>query len=289
MAGALSAAAAAAPALPEGVTVVSTSSSPAAPSAAPAGGGPTTVPGVPSPVAAAVVPDETAGASTPTSGTATAPASGAPTGGAVPAPAPGGSGAGTTDGGESGSTGTPAQSALPAAGPAAPAATVAAPREAAGATGAATAQTVGAQVARQVAVLRGVPDGSHSMTLVLTPETLGRVEIQVTVSQGTVDLTLRGAHEHGRAALVDALPDLRRDLEAAGLTCSRLDVDRDTGASWSAQQQTAQQWTAGERGTPQDRTDARSRSWVRPADTDEGRSGPVPSPTATSSGVDYRV
>jgi flagellar hook-length control protein FliK len=76
---------------------------------------------------------------------------------------------------------------------------------------------------------------------VLTPDTLGPVEVQVTLSKGTVDLTLRGAHEHGRAALLDALPDLRRDLESAGLNPSRLDVDRDTGGSWlgrhAAQQQ----------------------------------------------------
>jgi flagellar hook-length control protein FliK len=137
------------------------------------------------------------------------------------------------------------------------------------------------------------------MTLVLTPESLGPVEVQVTVSQGTVDLTLRGAHEHGRAALVDALPDLRRDLQTAGLTCSRLEVDRDTGGSWlaqhsaqqSAQQQSAQQQSAqqgsGDRAGQQDRGDTRSRPWVRAADTGEGL--PVPTTRSTSSGVDVRV
>ena len=100
-------------------------------------------------------------------------------------------------------------------------------------------------MARQVAVLRGGPDGAHTMTLVLTPDTLGPVEVQVTLQQGSVDLTLRGAHEHGRAALLDALPDLRRDLEAAGLTPSRLEVDRDSGGAWlgrhNAQQHAHQQ------------------------------------------------
>ena len=47
------------------------------------------------------------------------------------------------------------------------------PRRDAGATGDSAAQPVGSQVARQVAVLRGGPDGAHTMTLVLTPETLG--------------------------------------------------------------------------------------------------------------------
>ena len=79
------------------------------------------------------------------------------------------------------------------------------------------------------------------MTLVLTPENLGPVEVSVTLSKGTVDLTLRGAHEQGRAALLDGLPDLRRDLETAGLTCSRLEVDRDTGGSWLARHSAQQQ------------------------------------------------
>ncbi|MBW8766657.1 MAG: flagellar hook-length control protein FliK [Geodermatophilales bacterium] len=152
------------------------------------------------------------------------------------------------------------------------------------------AQPVASQVARQVAVLRHAPDGRHTMTLVLTPETLGPVEVQVTVRQGTVDLTLRGAHEHGRAALVDALPDLRRDLQTAGLICSRLEIDRDTSGSWLSQQsaqQSAQQQGSGERAGSQDRGDTRSRPWARAADTGDGR--PVPTTRSTSSGVDLLV
>ena len=91
------------------------------------------------------------------------------------------------------------------------------------------------------------------MTLVLTPENLGPVEVSVTLSKGTVDLTLRGAHDMGRAALLDGLPDLRRDLESAGLTCSRLEVDRDTGGSWLARHsaQQGQQQGSGDRGGQQ--------------------------------------
>ena len=109
----------------------------------------------------------------------------------------------------------------------------------------------------------------------------------MTLQQGTVDLTLRGAHEHGRAALLDALPDLRRDLEAAGLTPSRLEVDRDSGGAWldrhSAQQQAQQQAMAqqqgfGDRGDRQDRAEARSRPWAGPADTGEQRGSPAHQP-----------
>jgi flagellar hook-length control protein FliK len=162
---------------------------------------------------------------------------------------------------------------------------------AAGATGAAAALPVGSQVARQVAVLSGGPDGTQTMTLVLNPENLGPVEVSVTLSKGSVDLTLRGAHELGRAALLDGLPDLRRDLESAGLNPSRLEVDRDTGGSWlsrHAAQQQADQQGFGNRPGQQDRGGERSRPWGSPADTPV--SGPTPARhRSTSSGVDVRV
>jgi flagellar hook-length control protein FliK len=156
-------------------------------------------------------------------------------------------------------------------------------------------------VARQVAVLSNGPDGAHTMTLVLAPDAVGPVEVQVTLHKGTVELTLRGAHEHGRAALLEGLPDLRRDLEAAGLTASRLEVDRDSGGAWldrhSAQQQAhqhaqqqamAQQQGFGDRGARQGPGEGRSRPWAAPADS--GGSGSAPSTNrSTSSGVDYRV
>jgi flagellar hook-length control protein FliK len=151
------------------------------------------------------------------------------------------------------------------------------------------AQPVSGQITQQVAVLRGAPDGSHTMTVVLTPESLGPVEVSVTVSQGTVELTLRGAHEHGRAALLDAVPDLRRDLEAAGLTCSRLDVDRGgRDGAWSSSQQNAGRFGdqgPGGRGSQHDRSDGSARPWHGSADRGEG-----PRATArTASGLDVRV
>jgi len=156
---------------------------------------------------------------------------------------------------------------------------------------------VATQLVRQVAVLAGGPDGTHSLTVVLHPDSLGPVQVQVTLSQGTIDLSMRGAHEQGRAALMGALPDLRRDLEAAGLTCSNVGVDVDTGGSWSAQggsagqhaaqQQSAQQWTGQGRGQ-HDWGDSRFRPWSRPADTGDNR--PLrDSSRSTLRGVDVRV
>jgi flagellar hook-length control protein FliK len=152
------------------------------------------------------------------------------------------------------------------------------------------AHPVSHQIAKHVAVLRGGPDGSHTMTVVLTPESLGPVEVSVTVSKGAVELTLRGAHEHGRAALLDAVPDLRRDLEAAGLTCSRLDVDRgsrDGAWSSSSQQHAGRPGEQGHggRGSQHDRSEAGARPWQRSADRGEGPRAT----TRTASGLDVRV
>jgi flagellar hook-length control protein FliK len=212
---------------------------------------------------------------------------------AAAAPAAGGTSADTGSTSDQGATGS--QPTTTATSPVTAPATIttAAVSDVDGATGAAATQPVGSQVARQVAVLRGGPDGTQTMTLVLTPDTIGPVEVEVTLTKGTVDLTLRGAHEHGRAALLDALPDLRRDLETAGLNPSRLEVDRDAGGSWLARhavdQQAQQQAQSGfgDRGSS-DRGAPRSRPWGAAADT--AVDGSVPNPNrSTSSGVDYRV
>jgi flagellar hook-length control protein FliK len=165
-------------------------------------------------------------------------------------------------------------------------------------TAAAPPAPVAAQVAAQVVVLSQGPDATHSVTLVLHPDNLGPVHVKMTLDQGTVDLTMRGAHEHGRAALMAALPDLRRDLEAAGLSCSNLDVDRDTGGSWSSQhqsdqhqsarQQAAQQQWADQGRRQPEWSDGRVRPWSRTADSGDSRQ--IPAPTrSTSRGVDFRV
>ena len=131
-----------------------------------------------------------------------------------------------------------------------------------------------------VAQLAGGADGSHTMTLVLRPETLGTVEVRVTISQGTVDLTLRHASEAGRAALLEALPDLRRDLESSGLTCSKLDVGRDNGNAWTSSQQQGAEQRAREAGRPRALVAARPRT---------RRSRPAPVAHSPSSGLDVRV
>ncbi|RBY86068.1 flagellar hook-length control protein FliK [Blastococcus sp. TF02A-26] len=222
---------------------------------------------------------ESAAAPTATVGESAAPAVAGPTDLPVPAAAATGqehAGADAQTGGE-----RPAGTLTPVAAPAAaaPAGTVAAPPPTAAPTPPPAA--VATQVAPVVAQLASGADGTHTMTLVLRPETLGTVEVRVTVSQGTVDLTLRHASEAGRAALLDALPDLRRDLESSGLNCSKLDVDRDSGSSWTSSQQQAAEQRAREAAT------GRERSWLRSPDADGGR--PAPVVHSPSSGLDVRV
>ena len=246
---------------------------------------------------AAVPPTVAAAAPAPVDGTA-APATAAD---ATPAVAPlPVAGAGTSGGGTATSGGGTRQDARNGETLAAPVGvTTAAPAGApavpvAGTVDAASSPTapappVGSQIARQVAVLRGGPDGAQTMTLVLSPENLGPVEVSVTLSKGTVDLTLRGAHDMGRAALLDGLPDLRRDLESAGLTCSRLEVDRDTGGSWLARH-SAQQGQQGQPDRGGQQTAGENRSRPRGAPADSPVSGTTStSHRSTSSGVDYRV
>jgi hypothetical protein len=154
------------------------------------------------------------------------------------------------------------------------------------------APPVAGQLAPAVATLASGPDGSHTMTLVLTPETLGPVEIRVTVHNGTIDLGLRGASDAGRAALLDALPDLRRDLESSGLSCSRLQVDREQAGSGHSQDRAGwQQSPDGGRGQGQGQgrgpADDRGRPWLP---TDPGGSRPAPAPThPASSRLDVRA
>ncbi|RBY78065.1 hypothetical protein DQ239_10250 [Blastococcus sp. TF02-09] len=282
---------------------------PAAPATPATGAGPALASsGVLAALGSTVVVAEALPAATPAGladATVTAPAPGPATDDvASPAPVPGAdlpaadlpvAGAGAADTGAAGQDagGAPAGdgSAEPVTGAVSgPAPTsTAATRDAEGATGAAASQPVATQVARQVAVLRGAPDGSHTMTLVLTPETLGPVEVSVTVTQGTVDLVLRGAHEQGRAALLDALPDLRRDLESAGLTTSTLEVTEDSGGSWLDRHAAGQQAQQGfgDRPGQQAPADGRSRPWLRTADSGETRT--VPTTGSASSGVDVRV
>jgi flagellar hook-length control protein FliK len=73
-------------------------------------------------------------------------------------------------------------------------------------------------------VLEG-PDGAYSLSLQLYPEELGAVQVEVLLRGGEIRLALHAADEAAQAALRSALPDLRADLHAGGLTATSLTVD----------------------------------------------------------------
>ncbi|OMQ14566.1 hypothetical protein A7K94_0215725, partial [Modestobacter sp. VKM Ac-2676] len=157
---------------------------------------------------------------------------------------------------------------------------------------------VAQQLGRQLAVLNNAPDGSSTMTLVITPDELGPVSIQVTVTDGSLDLVLQGGSDAGRHALTDALPELRRELEAAGLTLGRLAVDATTAdldsTLRSAQQQLLdaragqQGQTTGQQGQP-GQQDSRPRGWDSPADQ-RGEAAPAPATDQSApAGLDVRA
>lgn len=243
-------------------------------SASPASAGAADV-GAPAPLPSSAT--GSAGAGADDGGTGSGPGSG--TGPGVPAPAA------ATDATPAGdlTTGVP--------GPTAPTPTVPATPAVAG-PAAAREAPVAAQLAPQLAVLRNAPDGSQSMTLVLTPDTLGEVTVQVTITDGTLDVMLRGGSEHGRHALADALPELRRDLEGAGLSFSRLAVDPDAPRDGGPGNRTAEQQLADNRGDggQQQRSDSqRPRAWGS-AGASLGDAGPSPTAhSSASTGVDVRV
>jgi flagellar hook-length control protein FliK len=148
---------------------------------------------------------------------------------------------------------------------------------------------VAAQLAPQITLLAST-DGSHSVTMVLAPESLGEVHVHLTVTGDQVTLALAAGHEGSRAALVDAVPELRRELAAAGLTLTDAQVSADAGPTSGGSNGSG--WSQG--------TDPRSAPMTRwgqvptgPATADDDSS--TTSTTrharggATSTGVDVRV
>ncbi len=160
----------------------------------------------------------------------------------------------------------------------------------------APAPPVAAQLVHQLTALAAGPDGSHAVTVVLAPESLGEVHVQLVVTGDQVSLTLAAGAEHGRAALAEALPDLRRDLAAAGLTVTSAEVSSDVPGQSSGSagaQQMSQGWAQGwgQRTAPGDRWAGTVPTGSGTADEDDDTTSTTrhTSTGATSTGVDIRV
>jgi flagellar hook-length control protein FliK len=82
-----------------------------------------------------------------------------------------------------------------------------------------------AQVAQLLGPVLSGPDGTYSVSLQLYPEELGAVQVEVLLRGGEIRLAMHAPTEAAQAALRAALPDLRADLAAAGLSATSLSVD----------------------------------------------------------------
>lgn len=107
----------------------------------------------------------------------------------------------------------------------------------ASAASAATATPVAAppvadQVFGEVSRLVSRGDGTHRLTMTLSPEALGDVRVTLTVRNGEVTVDF-AAGDEARRALLESAPELRRLLELTGASESRVTV-RDGAGSGTA-------------------------------------------------------
>jgi flagellar hook-length control protein FliK len=112
--------------------------------------------------------------------------------------------------------------------PNAPAALKSAASAQKGATLAPTAQGAPSSDAAQAATLRGlaaaVQQRGGSVTLRLSPESLGNLKIEMSLDRGMVTVDLRAATPEAHELLSQSLGTLRSSLEARGLNVERLNV-----------------------------------------------------------------
>ncbi|WP_114422468.1 flagellar hook-length control protein FliK [Nocardioides houyundeii] len=111
---------------------------------------------------------------------------------------------------------TPVTTAVPTPGPAAT-----------GTQPTAAAAAVAGQVFTEVTQLVSRGDGTHRITLTLSPEALGDVRVILTVRNGEVHVSF-AAGDQARQALVESTPELVRLLELVGATETKVAV-RDLG------------------------------------------------------------
>jgi flagellar hook-length control protein FliK len=95
------------------------------------------------------------------------------------------------------------------------------------------------QVVRALRPLMQSPDGTYRVSLALSPEHLGDVEVHLELTDGQMHVRLVAEHAEAREALRVALPELRQELATQGIQAGDLDVDdspaqgaRDGWDSW---------------------------------------------------------
>ncbi|MDQ1739239.1 MAG: flagellar hook-length control protein FliK, partial [Pseudonocardiales bacterium] len=85
------------------------------------------------------------------------------------------------------------------------------------------------QVASPVLALRAGGDGSHQLIVALHPAELGPVNVHVRIAGDLMTIQLASSSESAHDALRDALPQLRSELQSAGLSSATLSLDLTSG------------------------------------------------------------
>jgi flagellar hook-length control protein FliK len=75
-----------------------------------------------------------------------------------------------------------------------------------------------AQLGVRLGALRTAPLGEHVLTMRVEPDSIGPVRVVAHIASDGVRIELLGANDQARHALRAALPDLRRDLAATGMS-----------------------------------------------------------------------
>ena len=141
-----------------------------------------------------------------------------------------------------------------------------------------------AQLVAPIAAVRfRGPDGTHSLTVDITPDELGPVRIHVELRDGNVELRLAGHSEAARDALRAALPDLRRALEAAGVGTGSFQIAPDTSGQ-PRDQQSQPQFGQPQHSQPQHSDNPQNGharpAWAGPDGRAQHQPEPEPAPMA---------
>jgi flagellar hook-length control protein FliK len=87
------------------------------------------------------------------------------------------------------------------------------------------------QVAGPVLALRAGGDGSHQLIVALHPAELGPVNLNIRIAGDLMTIQLASNSEIAHDTLRDALPQLRSELQAAGLSSVALSLDLTSDSS----------------------------------------------------------
>jgi hypothetical protein len=89
------------------------------------------------------------------------------------------------------------------------------------------------QVAGPVLALRARGDGSHQLIVALHPAELGPINVHVRIEGDVMTIQLASTSEAAHDTLRDALPQLRSELQSAGVQSASLSLDLTSGGSGS--------------------------------------------------------